>query len=364
MKSQSRINCGFPLRRLLQYRHERSEAKSDWMGLAAQKTVADVQRRREDLASGGRLWRLDRRGGYRLKLVDLSSMTAAAKRPWFHFNRKWLFVAIAGLGCGAAIMFWLTAAPQGEVDRLSAAFQNYSGVKLVFERGELPPGDYHERMMPLSPAGREDAARIAQREVYKYPRRYLGSLGLSTVGIFESCISTRADGFRDYDEELQGYRYYGIYNGSSAIAAAYYTDRQLPLTLHHEIFHHVERVAGEITRGWPDDRWTAALSGKDPYPALKLTPDDLAALERISTGEILDDSVSSYAARNPREDRAETARYLLSYLPDALLQAARRPDLPGSQRILHVLETYRRAASGHGPDANWFVDVALGRTKN
>jgi hypothetical protein len=293
-------------------------------------------------------------------------MTPAPKRRWFRiaFSLRTLFVVIVGLGAGAVIMYWFTPEPEGEVGRLTAAFQDYSGVKLVFERSELPPGDYHERMAPLSPQEREDAARIALREVHKYPRRYLGRLGLSTVGIFESCISTTADGFRDFDEEIRGYRYYGIYNGSCAIAAAYYSDRQLLLTLHHEMFHHIERVVGDITRGWPDDRWIAALSGEDSYPALKLTSDDLAALERLSSGEILDDSVSSYAARNPREDRAETARYLLSYLPDALLQAARRPELPGSQRILHVLETYHRAANSHGPEANWFVDIALGRSNN
>jgi len=171
----------------------------------------------------------------------------------------------------------------------------------------------------------------------------------------------RADGYRNYDEELQGYRYYGIYNGSCAIAAAYYTDRQLPLTLHHEIFHHIERVASLADRNCANDRWAGALSGDDLYPSIKLSPANLTELERRSSGEVLQDSVSDYAAKNPVEDRAETARYLLSTLPDSLVQAARRPQLPGSQRILHILETYHRAPNGHGPDVDWFVEIALGR---
>ncbi len=198
-------------------------------------------------------------------------------------SRKWPFVVLAALGGAAALTCWLSAEPADELSRLLAAFEDYSGTKLVFERNQLPSGDYHEKMAPLSAEERVDAARIALREVHKYPRRYPGALGLTTVGIFESCVSTRADGFRDYDEELKGYRYYGIYNRPCAIAAAYYTDRQLPLTLHHEIFHHVEHVAGRLNQGWPNDRWTNALSGDDAYAALQLTAADLNELERHSS---------------------------------------------------------------------------------
>ncbi len=288
-------------------------------------------------------------------------MTRDAENRGYRSSQKWLLAATVALAVCSAFTYWLTAGPNDELSRLVAEFRHHSGARLVFERDQLPAGDYHEVMVPLTPEDREDAARIAVHEAHKFPRRYLGRLGLSAVGIFQACASTRGDGFREFDEELQGYRYYGIYNGSNAIAAAYYSDRQLPLTLNHEIFHHIDRVAGLSNRGKLDARWLAALAGTELYPALELKPDALAALEQHSSGEILEDSVSDYASANPKEDRAETARYLLSTLPDALVQAARRPELLGSQRILHVLATYRQVPNGNGPDINWFVNVALDR---
>lgn len=68
--------------------------------------------------------------------------------------------------------------------------------------------------------------------------------------------------------------------------------------------------------------------------------------------------MSKYAAKNENEDQAETARYFMTTLADSLVQVMEQPDLPGSQRILDLLERYR-AAGSPGPGVDWFVDLAL-----
>jgi S1-C subfamily serine protease len=250
------------------------------------------------------------------------------------------------------------------VESLQAAFREYSGARLVFAAGDLPEGSYHDIMPPLNEAGRLRAARIALREVKKLPRGYLGRAGLRAIGIFRACASRDDDGFHPYDEELKGYRYFGIYNGKDAVAGAYYTDSQLPLTIHHEIFHHLDATRrgepGHVATFTRDERLAAALSGEKPYPAPRLAAADLAALKKRSTGQVLERSVSRYAEKSVGEDKAETARYLMSALPDALVQVATRPELPGSQRLLHVLSRYEEAVPS-GPGIDWFVAVALGR---
>jgi S1-C subfamily serine protease len=250
--------------------------------------------------------------------------------------------------------------------QLRTAFEQYSGARLVFDARELPPGDYHDMMPPLSDEDQVAAARIALREVRKLPPGYLGAIGLKAVGIFQACVSKSGDGFRPYDEKLKGYRFYGIWNGKDGVAGAYYSDQQLPLTLHHEIFHHVDAISrgktdpGNLGR---DEAFKDALSGKAPYPAVKIAPDDLAALKKLAQGRVLESAVSDYAKKSIGEDKAETARHLMSALPDALVQVATRPELPGSQRLLHVLHKYEQSLPGGGPDVRWFVDVALGRAK-
>src|SRR5262249_14201205 len=153
--------------------------------------------------------------------------------------------------------------------------------------------------------------------------------GLKSIGIFDSCVSKQGDGFRPFDKKLQGYRYYGIYNGQNGVAAAYYTDGQLPLTMHHEIFHHVDAGCRANPKAVANnDRFAEALSGKKPYPAAKIAAADLAALRKRGTGYVLENVVSEYCKKNPGEDKAETARYLMSMLPDALVQISTRPELP------------------------------------
>jgi hypothetical protein len=250
--------------------------------------------------------------------------------------------------------------------QLAKAFGAYSGSRLVFAAGDLPEGSYHDRMPSLDEDGRLRAARIALREIRKLPPRYLEKMGLKAVGLFAACVSNQGDGFRPYDESLKGYRFFGIYNGKNAVAAAYYSDTQLPATLHHEIFHHVDATLHGQTRFTVhfvrDERFQAALSGVDPYPPLRLVEADLTALRKLSKGLVLENAVSNYAEKSVGEDKAETARYLMMALPDALVQMATRPELAGSQRLLHVLHKYEQAIP-NGPSAAWFVSVALGRSQ-
>jgi hypothetical protein len=249
--------------------------------------------------------------------------------------------------------------------QLEKAFSDYSGARLVFMAKELPDGTYHDRMPSLPKERRMRAARIALHELHKLPPRYLERMGLKKVGIFAACISNQGDGFRSYDEHLKGYRYFGIYNGKDALAAAYYSDTQLPATLHHEIFHHVDAtLRGETkytTNFVRDERLQAALSGAERYQALRVAAADLTALRKLSKGQILERTVNSYAEKNVGEDKAETARYLMTTLPDALVQVSTRSELPGSQRMLHVLHKYGQAIPD-GPGLNWFVSIALGRS--
>jgi hypothetical protein len=258
------------------------------------------------------------------------------------------------------------APAEESLPQLEKAFTDYCGSHLVFVAKDLPQGDYHDLMPSLSADRRLRAARIALREIRKLPPRYLEKMGLKVVGIFAACISNQGDGFRPYDEQLKGYRFFGIYNGKNALAAAYYSDTQLPATLHHEIFHHVDATLQGQTRFTVnfvrDERFQAALSGTERYPALRLVEADLAALRKLSKGHILEKAVSSYAEKSVGEDKAETARYLMMALPDALVQMATRPELAGTQRMLHVLHKYGQAIPD-GPDAAWFVSIALGHTR-
>jgi len=253
----------------------------------------------------------------------------------------------------------------GTLPGLQKDFEQYSGARLVFNPTELPPGHYYDRMPALTGTGQQRAAEIAFSEVRKLPPGYLGSIGLKTIGIFRACVSKQGDGFRPYDAQLQGYRYYGIWNGSNAIAAASYSDEQLALTLQHEIFHHVDSTLHGRTdaqaNAFQDHRFLQIQQDKQVYKAAAVKAEDLAELQKRGRGAVLEAAVSHYARKTLLEDKAETARYLMSHLADALAQAATRPQLSGSQRMLHVLTKYEQALPEGGPGLNWFVGVALGR---
>jgi hypothetical protein len=265
----------------------------------------------------------------------------------------------------SAILALSAPAHASRLDDLRGEFEAYSGTRLVFTRAELPRADYYEIMPELSGARAEAAAAIALREVKKYPPGYLGDIGLEAIGVFSGLASKKGDGFRPWSKQLGGYRYFGLWNGNDALVGAYYTDEQLPLTLHHEIFHHVDGAAGGKVNyaanfHSDDAAFRAAADGKKRYPALRLAAADLTALAARGDGYVLRTAVSDYAAKNAGEDQAETARHLMTSLPDALVQMARQPELAGSQRMLHVLAQYGRALDGE-PGADWFVDVALDR---
>lgn len=256
------------------------------------------------------------------------------------------------------------AASDTSLSDLCSQFQTYSGARLVFERSALTPGRYYDRLDPLDRKESLEAAAICLEAVRKYPPRYLSEIGLEVVGVFAACVSNANDGYRAFDRQLNGYRYFGVYNGNDAVVAAFYDTQQLPLTLHHEIFHHVDSTEGGQTESWllssDDARFHSAITGWRTYPAPKICPTDLAALRLRCKGFVLQDTVNEYSGKNAREDQAETARYLMDRLPDAIVQAVDHPELPGSQRIIHVLHEYAHAVPS-GPELDWFVNVALER---
>src|ERR1051326_1983964 len=230
------------------------------------------------------------------------------------------------------------------LDDCLKAIAAYSGTHVVFDAKNLPDGKYHDIMTSLSPERRLRAAQIALHEFHKYPKGYLGQIGIKAIGIFDGCASKHDDGYHSYDKKLKGYRYYGVWNGKNGIAAAYYSDGQLPLTLHHEIFHHVDATRNGVTDYdvyfKHDERFTEILAGKKVYDSAPLTRDERTALHKLTGGHVLENMVGDYCKKSPSEDKAETARWLMSHLPDALIQIHTRPDLPGSQRLLHVLQRY------------------------
>ena len=76
---------------------------------------------------------------------------------------------------------------------------------------------------------------------------------------------------------------------AGGIAVSYYTDRQLPLTFHHEIFHQVQATRRGVVdavrfANGRDPRYRQAIAGEKPYPSPPINAADLAALKRISRG--------------------------------------------------------------------------------
>ena len=187
-------------------------------------------------------------------------------------------------------------------------------------------------------------------------------MGLKTVAVFAGCGDPEGDGFRPWIDALDGYRYFGRWHEVGAIAACYYDDGQLPLTFHHEVFHHVDATRAGKTdyRFFTDDDegFADAIARRAPYARLRLDDATLTALRDVAEGVVLEEAVGEYAQKSAGEDQAETARWLQVHLADGLLQAATRPELSGSQRILHQLAEYEKALPSLTP--GWFVSVALG----
>lgn len=257
----------------------------------------------------------------------------------------------------ACLLLAATPARADELADLTRAFAARTGAELVFSRDDLPAGTWYDQMPALERARRLEAARLLVAEARHYPDGWLGRLGLRRVGVFSALVADHGDGFRPYSDDWGGYVYFGMWNGADAVAAAYYTDEQLPLTFHHEVFHHVDGAGGAGAYTADDLAFAAAVAGRERYPALALTAADTAALAERA-GAPLATAVGDYAGKSAGEDQAETARWLHSHLATGLWQAAARPELAGSQRILHVLATY---AERGGPSPARLVALALGR---
>lgn len=254
-------------------------------------------------------------------------------------------------------------APNGSPsDDPIAAFEAWTGARLAFTRKTTPPQVLYATTPTLSPERRRDAARILLEHAHHYPKGALARMGLTTVAVFDGCGDPEGDGFRPWVDALNGYRYFGRWHEVGAIAACYYEDGQLPLTFHHEVFHHVDATrAGRTDYRFfteDDEAFADAIARRAPYPALGFDDATIAALREAADGDVLEETVCDYAQKSAGEDQAETARWLQVHLADGLLQAATRPELAGSQRILHLLAEYEKALPTLTPA--WFASVALG----
>ena len=247
-----------------------------------------------------------------------------------------------------------------EVDPVQA-FADWTGARLVFTRKQTPSQVLYATTPQLSPTRRREAATILLAHARHYPQGTFKRIGLTTVAVFAGCGDPEGDGFRPWIDSLNGYRYFGRWHAVGAIAACYYDDGQLPLTFHHEVFHHIDATRGGKTDyGYfneDDQRFADAFTRRDPYPALDLDARTVASLRGVAEGDVLEEAVGEYAQKSAGEDQAETARWFQTNLADGLLQATLRPELAGSQRILHLLREYQKASPGMSPE--WFVAVAL-----
>ena len=121
------------------------------------------------------------------------------------------------------------------------------------------------------------------------------------VGVFRACVTKEGDGFRAYDAALGGYRYYGLWNQKDAVACAAYSDAQLRLTFHHEVFHHVDATRRGRTNAsllTQDAAFTRVQEGRTVYPALTIAPTDFEALLRKSAGHVLENAVGTIGIRD------------------------------------------------------------------
>ncbi|MFO0744626.1 MAG: serine protease [Myxococcota bacterium] len=280
---------------------------------------------------------------------------------------------VLALPFALALAFTPTLAHAAEPapDDPEAAFEALTGADLVWSRGEIPDEVLFDRTPPLPVEKRAAAARILLREARKYPPRFFEHVHLRKIGVFAACVSDHGDGFRAFDDQLGGYRYFGQWAPDAggapkgALIAAYYSDSQLPQTFHHEVFHHIDAsLRGDVDYGHfesDDERFHAAVDGSKPYAAPALSAAIVKELSERSRGEELEGALGSYAAKSAGEDQAEAARWLMTHLPDAFDQIAHHPALAGSQRLLHLLTQYADAAKGSPKaDLAWFVGLAVG----
>jgi hypothetical protein len=230
---------------------------------------------------------------------------------------------------------------------LYGSIEYWTESNLLVSRKDLPSGLAYDTTVELTRAEQMPALRVLAEVVRQYPQGVFATINLRRMGLFGPCGDARGDGFRPWVEKLNGYRYFGR-RTSDGILVCRYSDSQMIHTFHHEVFHQVEAqvLEGNTRRRIEEDdqRFERAISSLEPYPPLRFDDNAMALLREASTGVILEDAVSVYAQKSPSEDKAETAFWFQTHLADALLQAALRPELPGSQRILHILQLYQRAS--------------------
>lgn len=263
------------------------------------------------------------------------------------------------------LLLWVGVSVSHPADSPERRFEEWTGSQLVFTRGETPEEVLYKTTPELSPERRRLAAEILLREAKQYPRGLFGKVGLRTVSVFAGCGDPKGDGFRPWVDSLKGYRYFGRWDAVGAIVACFYDDGQLPLTFHHEVYHHLDATKNhrlDYRFFTADDRrFRDAVDGKRRYAPLVLTDEERQSLLAVSTGEFLEEAVGRYSEKSAGEDQAETARWLQTHLADGLLQAADMPELAGSQRILHLLDVYRTASPSLS--TSWWVGAAIFRSE-
>ncbi len=237
----------------------------------------------------------------------------------------------------------------GDLVDSRAAIEEWTGSMVILSPPDLPLGLSFDTMFELAPAEREVALSVLSEVIRQYPKGLFASIALNRIGILGACGDAKNDGFRPWVEAVNGYRYFGLQT-AYGILVCRYNDSQMIHTFHHEAFHHIESVAIKtgmfppLTIEQDHQRFERAITSVEPYSPLRFDDNTMALLREASTGLVLEDAVTVYAQKSPGEDKAETAFWFQTHLADALLQAALRPELPGSQRILHILHLYQRAS--------------------
>ncbi len=283
-------------------------------------------------------------------------------------KRSFVLLAFALLAVGQGPIAEYAVAAEPETERLLRKFKEYSGAELVFHREDLPEGRYHDVLKPLSDSRKAIAAAICVEEARMYPPGFFGEVGLNTRG------SVRCLRVEDDERSLSALRH--PVGRLSLLWRLQWHATRSPLRFTAKVSYRsrfttkyfttsTQRSMEKRLRGnYPATILFIRLQSRasDRTRAPPIAGDDLAALRDRCIGYTLQDAVSDYAAKNSREDQAETARHLMSMLPNSLVQAIEQPELAGSQRILHVLREYEHAVPD-GPGIDWFVDVALERAR-
>ena len=97
------------------------------------------------------------------------------------------FVGIAFilvLGSGPAL------AQTTSIDDVRRAFERYSGTQLLFTGAALKSNRFCGQMPALTAEKRLRGAQILLQEVKKYPKGYLGRIGLKKIALLAGCTTS------------------------------------------------------------------------------------------------------------------------------------------------------------------------------